>query len=1090
MKLGPAVRILCFLIFIYPCDLAYPAIEYYLEVTNNVELSDSTVRADYECPIGYIGEDNSDWGGSYATQDIIATPPEGFVFSYWSGDVPAELITSRSITVRMDQDRKVMGHFLPVSYKKVITRGYIHSSPLLYDINHDGFQEIIVGDTAGFVYCFGYDGDLIWKYYAGNAFDRGVSPIPKWFNGEFDSNTEVGNITIQSSPAAGDIDGDMIPEIIVGVGGLVDNNLPGGVSTGFGPVGQGGILILNADGTLKLLIRGWDTFDGLGNPLQDGFSDGFYSTPALGDIDKDGRLDFVIGGTDQNIYAMKISFSDTSLGSLGQRIRYYHPPGKDGIWAVPLFEIDDDGDGKFNEDPVGEMTPITYYDISGEVPGYIGEDDDGDGLVDEGVVNGNGPVGDDDEDSCQQLGYVDWDFVDEDEFEWPFRNADTIISSPALGDFTGDGFMDVVIGCDTSGAAPLKSNRKDLSSYGSGGILRVLDRQANELGFFPQWIDQVVWSSPALADIDGDGMPEVFVGTGPVVQYSTNGVYAFRADGSSYLSGAMPEGFFAATHDIVFSSPAIGDIDGDGSPEIVVGDFSGYVYAWDLSGALLSGFPVLPLDAGGHPGMDNCQIRSSPILVDVDGDNKPEIVIGVGWAIIAINGDGSIVPEFMFGHTSFTTGSTSVFSSPAAGDIDNDGVLDLVWAGGESNDGGLTVTNGVVHIWSWAPYNVNSNPWPMFKRTATRISSYSLHLENPIFDPDPSRIGKGESFKASVRVYPGREPVSNVLLCMAIDGTSACFQLHDNGLDGDVQQGDNIYAGTVNLPVELENIGDLRITAEGTGLESCEMMIAASFSYIAILNTVSKYYYDILDRPPDPAGFSHWTNEIERIRNLGVDPKEGFVALARVFFNSEEYINKKKTNEQFVTDLYQVFLSRDPDAGELAYWAGLLSSDDPDLPALTRDMLITAFRSSEEFKLYMDSKLGSGARRPENYLLNDLYRGFLSRLPDTSGFEGWLVSLRNAQCSGPESIRTLVHDIAEAFLNSAEYVQRQRDNSEFVEDLYNGILRRAPDQPGFFVWLQLLENGSYSRAQLLSKFIACQEFQLRANEVVAAGCIF
>ena len=60
---------------------------------------------------------------------------------------------------------------------------------------------------------------------------------------------------------------------------------------------------------------------------------------------------------------------------------------------------------------------------------------------------------------------------------------------------------------------------------------------------------------------------------------------------------------------------------------------------------------VLPLLAAGYPGDKHSQIRSSPILVDVDSDNCPEIVIGVGWQIHAINGDGSIVPDFMYGST-------------------------------------------------------------------------------------------------------------------------------------------------------------------------------------------------------------------------------------------------------------------------------------------------------------------------------------------------------------------------------------------------------------------------------------------------------
>ncbi|MCL6499840.1 MAG: hypothetical protein K6U07_07435, partial [Firmicutes bacterium] len=39
-------------------------------------------------------------------------------------------------------------------------------------------------------------------------------------------------------------------------------------------------------------------------------------------------------------------------------------------------------------------------------------------------------------------------------------------------------------------------------------------------------------------------------------------------------------------------TPAVGDLDHDGKPEVVVGDASGRVYAWDSGGNLLPGFPV------------------------------------------------------------------------------------------------------------------------------------------------------------------------------------------------------------------------------------------------------------------------------------------------------------------------------------------------------------------------------------------------------------------------------------------------------------------------------------------------------------------
>jgi len=80
-----------------------------------------------------------------------------------------------------------------------------------------------------------------------------------------------------------------------------------------------------------------------------------------------------------------------------------------------------------------------------------------------------------------------------------------------------------------------------------------------------------VESSPALGDIDGDGKLEIVVGSNDDKLYALNG-----EDGSvlwSYTTGG----------DIV-SSPALGDIDGDGKLEIVVGSNDDKLYA--LNGEL------------------------------------------------------------------------------------------------------------------------------------------------------------------------------------------------------------------------------------------------------------------------------------------------------------------------------------------------------------------------------------------------------------------------------------------------------------------------------------------------------------------------
>ena len=1050
---------------------------FYLNVGNNIGVPNSTFPSMGQ--IGYLGENHPDFV-DYATQDMYAMPPDGYIFTHWTGDVPASLEEEKSITVTMNQHRTIVANFTTTNHFTVTTRGYIHSSPLLYDINQDGYREVIVGDMAGYVYCFDYQGNSLWEYYAGDAFDQSISPVPEFFNDEVKNNTNLGNITIQSSPAAGDLDGDDLPEIIVGVGGFVDLGTGGvgGTTTGYGPVGQGGILILSNQGKLKLLIRGWDTYDGLGNPVQDGYSDGFYSTAALADLNKDGYLDVVIGGTDQNIYALKAMDHDPTVEG-GEIIRFFNPPGKNSFWMAPIYEMDDDGDGKFNEDPVGDMTPITYYDTSDDVSGFAGMDDDDDTYVDEGAP------GDDDEDSSSAPGVVNWEYNDEDEFEWPFRNTDTVVSSPALADIDANGFLDIIVGVDSAGGGPLKANRKEIPA---GGALRVMDLYSNEIGSFPQWIEQVVMSTPSVGDVDQDGNVEIFHGTGSFYPIQAGeGVYAFKNDGTAYLNpmgkspGDAGYGLFASTDNVVWGAPALGDLDGDGEIEIVAADFSGYLYVWDSQGVLLSGFPMLPLQE--HPGDQHPHIKSSPILVDVDSDSLPEIVIGAGWSIVAVNGDSSIVPTFRYGNTGFTTGTTAVFATPASADLDGNGKVDLVWVTGMSSDGGATVDNGMVHIWELGNFNKDANPWPMFKRTASRISSYRLNLENPIFGLEYSEGAGCDLLTVSVDVIPGLLSVANLDFKIAIDGRAYIVSLADDGANGDRFSGDGRYTAQLPFPEGIVFSDQaVFLVAEVFGTYQ-EFNFAFNAFGLQVESSVGKFYRDILDRLPESGGAEGWRSEIERIVGLGVDVKEGFIALAKFFFNSDEYLLRNKTDAEYVADLYETFLNRTPSGDEIDYWSGFLQQ------GLVRNVILNYFAYSEEFRLFMEGLFGPGSSRAECDLVNDFYRGILNRLPDTGGFNAYLAMMRNAQCSGAEEVRDLSHTIALGFVSSQEYAQRNRTNKEYVEDLYNGILRRGASVEEFGYWVGFLDAGTYTREELLTFFTSSAEFQLCVQGVIDVGCL-
>ncbi len=250
-----------------------------------------------------------------------------------------------------------------------------------------------------------------------------------------------------------------------------------------------------------------------------------------------------------------------------------------------------------------------------------------------------------------------------------------------------------------------------------------------------------------------------------------------------------------------------------------------------------------------------------------------------------------------------------------------------------------------------------------------------------------------------------------------------------------------------------------------------------------IQDLVKKYYHDILQRDPDAGGTAFWAAEIERTISLGIGKGQAFHTAARFFFNSEEYRLKNRNDQDFLTDLYQALLNRPPDAGGFHYWLDYLAQ------GLTRNMVIACFFCSEEFEDIIQNIFGPDATRPENNLINDLYRGLLHRFPDTIGFDSRLITMRNARCAGELSVRNALHQIALAFLLGPEYTWYNTNDSEFVEDLYDAILQRGADPGGYSYWADSLSDGTYRREQVLEFFTNSPEFQLQIQEVISAPCI-
>jgi hypothetical protein len=306
---------------------------------------------------------------------------------------------------------------------------------------------------------------------------------------------------------------------------------------------------------------------------------------------------------------------------------------------------------------------------------------------------------------------------------WPINNEDTIWSSPALADLDMDGVKEVIVGADSTGGVNWP--------YPPGGLLWAFDEDGSVLPGFPRVTPEVTWSSPAVGDIDGDGRYEIVVGAGHYyaainkVTTQSQRVYAYNDDGTDVRG--WPVGTAGAT----FSSPALGDINGDGRKEIVTGTMAvngrgqNHITAFGPRGNTI-------FDFGGLQGPD----MSSPIIGDVSGDGTPEALLCAGLEIGAWDRAGRRIWKQRM--RNFAVGN------PAMGDFDRDGRVEVAVATGDEPGG--KIHGGTFYVFDCGPKRAGLKggdsklfPWPMFRRTGNHHATVLMGNEPPAPPPPSSK---------------------------------------------------------------------------------------------------------------------------------------------------------------------------------------------------------------------------------------------------------------------------------------------------------------------------------------------------------------
>jgi hypothetical protein len=97
----------------------------------------------------------------------------------------------------------------------------------------------------------------------------------------------------------------------------------------------------------------------------------------------------------------------------------------------------------------------------------------------------------------------------------------------------------------------------------------------------------------------------------------------------------------------------------------------------------------------------------------------------------------------------------------------------------------------------------------------------------------------------------------------------------------------------------------------------------------------------------------------------------------------------------------------------------------------------------------------------------------LERSPDPLGLDFWVLGLESGTLTG--------RDIADGFLLSPEFANKNTTNQEYLAILYKVLFGREPDPPGLRFWLDALNSGA-GRGEVLSSFILSEEFEKLSNE--------
>jgi hypothetical protein len=416
----------------------------------------------------------------------------------------------------------------------------------------------------------------------------------------------------------------------------------------------------------------------------------------------------------------------------------------------------------------------------------------------------------------------------------------------AIGDFNNDDILDFVVGCLADGTVSVFLGNGD-GTFSAGTSLSV--------GQNPYYIsvgdinndgnaDLVISSDSGTGIWFGDGKGGFTLSAQPMLPGAGTGISVADLNGDGiadllysfnvYLG--LGDGNFDGPHPLAIdcyggcATTVVADFNGDGKPDVVVGD----------SGEYDSGGPgnvsLLPGNGDGTFGpltvVGQCD-GPSFLLGDLNGDGKLDILMNDGWGYAIFffgNGDGTFTWDYPF--IPFLPTTYAIFS---VGDFNGDGITDLTVSDptvvGLAKWQASVVASGVTVDGSPGIHNVFAN----YEGDAAHAASVSsqVGLQGPklatvvTLDASPTPLAPGQKMRLVATVTPsvvGNDKATGtitfsdgpkVLMIHQIADGRTVYYTSTLPIGSNISltayySGDTRFDSSVSLPVQLTTRGTLR----------------------------------------------------------------------------------------------------------------------------------------------------------------------------------------------------------------------------------------------------------------------------------------